>query len=53
MTPPVFELPVKASEAAALADIVFRALESRRLQEDVRNRLATRAGTLGLTSIRP
>lgn len=53
MTPPVFELPIKASEAAAVADIVFQALENRRLQEDVRNRLATRGSTLGLTSIRP
>ncbi|MCC6538731.1 MAG: hypothetical protein IT162_14340 [Bryobacterales bacterium] len=53
MTPPVFELPIKASEAAAVADIVFQALENRRLQEDVRHRLASRGATLGLTSVRP
>ena len=51
MTPPVFELPIKASEASTVADIVFQALENRSLQEDVRTRLAARSGTLGLTSL--
>jgi hypothetical protein len=53
MTPSPFELPLKASEAASLADIVFQLLENRRLQEDLRNRLASRAAGLALTSIRP
>lgn len=53
MSPAPFELPIKASEAATLADITFQLLENRRLQEDLRNRLAARAAGLGLSSIRP
>jgi len=48
-----FELPVKASEVAGIADIVFQVLENRRVQDDVRNRLATRSQAMNLTSIRP
>jgi hypothetical protein len=53
MSPSPFEVPVKASEAAVLADITFQLLENRRLQEGLRNRLASRAAGLGLSSIRP
>ena len=53
MSPAPFELPVKASEAAVLADITFQLLENRLLADDLRNRLATRAAGLGLSSIRP
>ncbi len=53
MSPAPFELPLKASEAATLADITFQLLENRRLQEDLRHRLASRAAGLNLTSIRP
>ena len=53
MTPTPFEAPVKASEAAVLADITFQLLENRRLQPDLRNRLASRSAGLGLSSVRP
>ena len=53
MSPAPFELPLKASEAAMLADITFQLLENRRLQEDLRNRLASRAAGLNLSSIHP
>lgn len=53
MSPAPFELPLKASEAATLADITFQLLENRRLQEDLRHRLASRAAGLSLSSIRP
>lgn len=48
-----FELPLKAGEAATLADLTMQVLENRRPQEDLRNRLAARAAALNLTSIRP
>ncbi|HUS04985.1 MAG TPA: tagaturonate epimerase family protein [Bryobacteraceae bacterium] len=47
------ELPVKASEAAALADLIFQQLEGRPLNDEVRLRLQGRLGVLGLTSIHP
>src|SRR5262245_26430892 len=53
MSPAPFELPVKASEAATLADVTFQLVENRRLADDLRNRLAARASGLGLSSIRP
>lgn len=53
MSPSPFEVPVKASEAAVIADITFQLVENRRLQESLRNRLASRAAGLGLSSIRP
>jgi hypothetical protein len=53
MSPAPFEVPIKASEAAVLADITFQLLDNRRLQEDLRNRLAARAAGMGLTSVRP
>ncbi|MEZ5352885.1 MAG: hypothetical protein R2762_09635 [Bryobacteraceae bacterium] len=47
------ELPVRASEAAALADAVFQQSEGRALTDEVRKRLAARAAALELESIRP
>jgi len=44
---------MKASEAAALADLVFQQMENRPLNEDQRNRLASRAAGLGVESIQP
>jgi hypothetical protein len=47
------ELPVKPSEAAALADLIFGHAEGRPITDEVRNRLAGRLATLGLTSLIP
>lgn len=47
------ELPFRASEAAALADLVFQQVEGRPLKEDSRNRLAGRIGSLQLRSLTP
>jgi hypothetical protein len=46
-------LPLKPSEAASLAEIVFQHLDGRALNDEQRNRLASRAAAMGLTSIRP
>lgn len=54
MSAPIpFELPLKASDAASLADVTMQVLENRRPQDDLRNRLAARSSALNLTSIRP
>lgn len=47
------DLPVKASEAAALADLIFQQVEGRALNDEVRTRLQGRLGILGLTGIQP
>ncbi|MFN7924069.1 MAG: hypothetical protein U0Q16_28460 [Bryobacteraceae bacterium] len=46
-------MPVKASEAAALADLIIQQLDGRAITDDQRNRLAARAAALELVSIRP
>lgn len=48
-----FELPLKASESAALAELLFQQLEGRTIDDEQRNRLASRAVPLNLESIRP
>jgi len=48
-----FELPLKASESAAVAELIFQQLEGRAITDDQRNRLAVRAASLNLESIRP
>ncbi|MCS7025365.1 MAG: tagaturonate epimerase family protein [Bryobacteraceae bacterium] len=48
-----FELPMKASEAAALADIIFQMAEGKPLTEELRQRLANRAALLNLQSVTP
>ena len=53
MTPSPFDVPVKASEAGLLADIIFQVVENRTLQDSLRNRLVSRAAGLSLTSVRP
>jgi len=45
------ELPVRASEAAALADLIFQQAGDKPLTEDIRNRIAGRISSLGLESM--
>jgi hypothetical protein len=44
---------MRASEAAAIADLVIQTVENRPLTDDVRARLGARATTLGLQTIEP
>ena len=53
MTAIPLELPMKASEAAALADLIYQHAEGRPLNDELRTRLAGRASTLGLSSVLP
>jgi len=46
-------LPLKASEAAALADLVYQQLEGHPLTQDARNRFAARIPSLGLETFTP
>jgi hypothetical protein len=46
-------LPVRASEVAGLADIIFQMAEGRTLNDDLRNRIAGRIPSLGLRSLIP
>jgi hypothetical protein len=52
LNPVPLELPIKASEAAALADLIFQHTGSKPLNDDVRARLSGRVAVLGLSSIR-
>ncbi len=52
MTPVPIDLPLRPSEAASLAEVIFAETRNRVLTEDIRNRLTGRAGTLGLVSIK-
>ncbi|MCX6624791.1 MAG: hypothetical protein NTY38_27765, partial [Acidobacteria bacterium] len=45
------ELPVKANEAAALADLIFQHLQGRSLNDETRTSLAARAAGLELASL--
>ena len=47
------ELPLKPSEAAALADLIFQHAEGHPLTDDVRNRIGGRLSSLELTSMVP
>ena len=47
------ELPVKAGEAAVLAELIFEHTEGRALDDRLRGRLAGRIAALGLTSMQP
>ena len=47
------DLPVKASEAAALAELIFQNVEGKRLNDELRNRLASRAGQLQISTFQP
>ncbi len=53
MTPVPIDLPVRPSEAAALAELIYEQAAGRRLTEDTRSRLAGRTSTLGLKTITP
>ncbi|MBI1897560.1 MAG: hypothetical protein HYS04_13695 [Acidobacteria bacterium] len=44
---------MKASEAAALADLIFQLAEGRKPGDELRSRIAARAAALDLSSIRP
>ena len=48
---PPIEVPVRASEASELADIIFEFAETRRLTDDLRNRMHGRIGNLKLETI--
>jgi hypothetical protein len=47
------DLPLKASEAASLAELIFQHVEGKRLNDDLRNRLAGRAGQLQISTFKP
>src|SRR5580692_3127521 len=47
------DLPVKASEAAALAELIFLHAEGKSLTDDLRNRLAGRANQLQISTFKP
>jgi hypothetical protein len=47
------DLPLKASEAATLAEVIFAHAEGKQLTDDLRNRLASRAGGMQLSTIKP
>jgi hypothetical protein len=51
LTPVPFELPLRPSEAAQLAVVLYQQIADRRLTDDIRNRLADQTATLGLTSV--
>ncbi len=53
MTPVPIELPVRPSEAAALAELIYEQVAGRKLTDDTRSRLAGRSSTLGLKTIMP
>ncbi|MBI5280770.1 MAG: hypothetical protein HY858_03740 [Candidatus Solibacter usitatus] len=53
MTPVPIDLPLRPSEAAALAELILEHLAGRSLTDDIRNRLAGHASTLALATIRP
>ena len=53
MTPIPLVLPLKANEAAALADLVYQQLEGNPLTADLRNRFAARLPQLALETFTP
>lgn len=53
MTALPLELPLKATEASALAEAVFEHVENRKLTEELRGRLAARLAPLRLATIEP
>jgi hypothetical protein len=48
-----FDLPVKASEAAALADVIYQMAEGKALTDDIRQRIAGRVPALNLKTLIP
>src|SRR5581483_5203734 len=53
MTPVPLDLPLRPSEAAELARLVFEVAERKPLTDDTRQRVAARAARLSLATIRP
>ena len=53
MTPIPLDLPVRPPEAAELARLIFLQAEGKRLSDDLRGRIASRAAQLRLETIRP
>src|SRR5262245_14838908 len=53
VTPIPMDLPVKASEAASLAELVLALAEGKSLTDDLRSRLAGRAAPRELATIKP
>jgi hypothetical protein len=53
MTPVPFDLPLSPSEAGALAELIFEHAEGKRLNDDVRNRLAGRANQIRFQTLTP
>ena len=53
MTPVPLDLPLRPSEAAELAILVFEQAERKPLNDEVRNRLAARAAVLRLETVTP
>jgi hypothetical protein len=53
VTPVPLDLPVRPPEAAELARLIFQQAEGKRLSDDVRGRIASRAAQLHLETIRP
>jgi tagaturonate epimerase len=47
------DLPVKASETAALAELIFAQADGKPLTDELRNRLSGRAGLLQLLTVKP
>ena len=53
MTPVPLELPLRPSDAAELANLIFDHAEGKPLTEETRNRLAGRASAIRLETIKP
>jgi hypothetical protein len=53
VTPVPLDLPLRPSEAAELANLIFDHAERKPLTDELRNRLAARAAVLKLESIKP
>jgi hypothetical protein len=53
VTPVPLDLPVRPPEAAELARLIFQQAEGKRLNDDLRSRVASRGAQLRLESIRP
>ena len=53
VTPVPLDLPLRPSEAAELAILIFEQAERKPLNDDVRNRLAARAAVLRLETVTP
>jgi hypothetical protein len=53
VTPVPLDLPIRPPEAAELARLIFQQAEGKRLSDDVRGRIASRAAQLRLETMRP